>query len=297
MIYLILPLLFIVSEQDTTEVDSILTNTVICIQEDDLKWTPIPELLSQQIGIVWYHGQLHFRGGRAGEVVYLVDGVDVTDLVSGIPYITCNNEAISKMWVALDGFDIEYGNAMSGVVNIITKEGGDYYSGDLIYSNGIEYGEHRLNLNLGGPLRIIKNMNIFLSGSMYQTDDYSPSILAKSNNKLRDLNGMAKLVWNPNPFLKLTLKGDILSENYHIYDHSRSRAGWSEDFPLYKSRYSSILLSVSQNLSTNVSYILKAGILNSSLNASSQNGKHYNNWKAIGVRLPWVSLARDSGWY
>ncbi|MCK4352549.1 hypothetical protein KAW65_03985 [candidate division WOR-3 bacterium] len=296
---LILLILFAGNTIDTTKTDSTfkLTSTTLSIQEEELEWIPISEILAQQIGIVKSNRELHFRGGCAGEEVFLVDGIEITDPVYRFPYISFNKDAISKMWVALDGFSAEYGNAMSGVVNILTKEGSENYDGNIKYFTNTDIGEHQFNFNIGGPIPLLENMTFFASGGIDTTKNYLPSILPKSNNGFSQKNGMLKLTWRPRDFLKIGFKGELLNQRYKIYDHLRSRGAWVKDWPLYNSEYSGINLSLTHDINPNTSYTIKLGKMNSHFKASSQGGKSYNEWKAIGTRLSWVAVARDSGWY
>ncbi|HAP34701.1 MAG TPA: hypothetical protein DCQ28_01710, partial [Bacteroidetes bacterium] len=78
---------------------------------------------------------LHARGGRGGEVAYLIDGLPVRDPLSGSFNGQIDKYAIEELQVLTGGFNAEYGQALSGVVNIVTKEGGDKYSGRIEYSS------------------------------------------------------------------------------------------------------------------------------------------------------------------
>ncbi|MCK4306748.1 hypothetical protein KAW50_00820 [candidate division WOR-3 bacterium] len=303
---LILFILLTVNSGDTTDIDSvfadttadsILANTTIFIDKKDLEWMPISEILAQQIGIVKTGTGLHFRGGDIGEEVFFVDGIEVTDPVYRVPYIAFNRDAISEMSITLDGFDAEYGNSSSGTVNILTKEGTEHYDGEIRYFTNTDIGEHRCNLNVGGPFPLLKNITFFASGNMDTTDNHSPSILPKPNNALCQGNGMAKINWKPISSLKIGLKGELLHQKYKIYDHRRSRGAWFEDWPLCKFDYSAINLFLTHNITRNTSYTVNFGKTSSHFKASSQGGKSYNEWKTIGTRLPWVNVAEDSLWY
>lgn len=83
-------------------------------------------------------GKLHVRGGRFGEITYMVDGVYVSDPFVD-PFSTkfsgtaTSPDAIEELQVLSGTFNAEYGNSMSGVVNIVTKEGGSAYHGKIQY--------------------------------------------------------------------------------------------------------------------------------------------------------------------
>jgi hypothetical protein len=64
------------------------------------------------------------------EVAYLVDGVTVTDPYNGGISLQVENSSVREMEVISGTFNAEYGQAMSGIVNVITKEGGSKYTGE-----------------------------------------------------------------------------------------------------------------------------------------------------------------------
>jgi outer membrane receptor protein involved in Fe transport len=67
----------------------------------------------------------HIRGGRETEVLYLVDDLPIQEALAGGQGSDLPNGSIVEMTVQTGGFNAEYGNAMSGIVNIVTKSGGD----------------------------------------------------------------------------------------------------------------------------------------------------------------------------
>jgi len=80
-------------------------------------------------------GELHARGGRSGEVVYMIDGVPMRDPLSGTMGSQLDKYAIQELQVLTGGFSAEYGQALSGVVNIVTKEGGASYNGRVEFES------------------------------------------------------------------------------------------------------------------------------------------------------------------
>ncbi|MBN2366485.1 MAG: TonB-dependent receptor, partial [Calditrichaeota bacterium] len=65
------------------------------------------------------------------EVAYMINGIPVNDVYSGDIAVEIENNAIQELNVISGTFNAEYGQAMSGVVNIVTKEGGQKYSGNV----------------------------------------------------------------------------------------------------------------------------------------------------------------------
>ncbi len=68
------------------------------------------------------------RGGRASEVMYLVDGLPIQDVISGGTSTVVPNSSVVGVSIYTGGFEPEYGNALSGVVNIITKTGSNEHN-------------------------------------------------------------------------------------------------------------------------------------------------------------------------
>lgn len=70
------------------------------------------------------------RGGGADQTKFMVDGLTIVDNRTNIPLFTPNLSTIKEVVTLKGGFNAEYGNVRSGVVNIITQEGSpDKYHG------------------------------------------------------------------------------------------------------------------------------------------------------------------------
>ena len=87
--------------------------------------TSVTQAITLQAGVRSYGGFLQVRGGRPGEVAFVVDGAEVRDPYSGYQDIQLPLDAIQETSVSKGGFGAEYGSAASGVVSIVTKEAGD----------------------------------------------------------------------------------------------------------------------------------------------------------------------------
>lgn len=115
-----------------------LTSSEARVTAETIERLPVQELgqiLSIQAGVT-ERGGYHFRGGRSSEVVVMVDGVPVTDSYDGSVALQLENEGIEELQVISGTFNAEYGNAMSGVINVVTKEGrNDRIAGNVeVYS-------------------------------------------------------------------------------------------------------------------------------------------------------------------
>jgi outer membrane receptor protein involved in Fe transport len=86
----------------------------------------VDEAIAAQAGMVTDEaGDLHLRGGRAGEIAYMIDGVLVQDpfYKSGASSVHIDKYLIQELQMYTGAFGAEYGQAMSGIINVVTKEG------------------------------------------------------------------------------------------------------------------------------------------------------------------------------
>jgi outer membrane receptor for ferrienterochelin and colicin len=116
----------VVAERPLVQKD--LTASTAIVNADQIKALPVTEftqILSLQAGYM----DGHLRGGRAGEISYWIDGVPVTDVYDKSLVIEVNKNLIQELQVISGAYNAEYGQAMSGIVNIATKEGGDKFGG------------------------------------------------------------------------------------------------------------------------------------------------------------------------
>lgn len=82
-------------------------------------------------------GALHVRGGRSNEVGYYIGGVSVSNpFFTNSLAVNVSNKALEEMKLVSGAFNAEYGNAMSGIVNVKIKDGGKNYDGSLSYYTG-----------------------------------------------------------------------------------------------------------------------------------------------------------------
>lgn len=128
----------IIAQREKIEMDR--TNTASYISSQQIEALPaleIGDLLQLQAGIVrGASGSLHMRGGRGGEIAYLIDGVPVTDQYRGGSAVGLENNWVKELQVISGTFNAEYGQAQSGVVNIVSKEGSTKFGGKIQVSGG-----------------------------------------------------------------------------------------------------------------------------------------------------------------
>ncbi len=110
-----------------------VTSSVSVVTRDEIRTMPvagITDVVNQQAGAV-DRGGLHMRGGRGGEVAYVVDGVSQTNPNGNASDQSLPLSAVAETSVISGGFGAEYGNAQSGIINVVTREGGRSYTGSI----------------------------------------------------------------------------------------------------------------------------------------------------------------------
>jgi outer membrane receptor protein involved in Fe transport len=168
-----------------------VTSSQSLVSSDQIEALPVVEfddVLQLQPGVTRdADGAFHIRGGRTSEIAYWVNGVSVTDGYDNSRGIEIDNSSIQELQVISGTFNAEYGNAMSGIVNTVTKEGGMDYHGNIklwggdYASNFTTYfpnidnfnpvENYNLQTSLGGPFPFTNNLLTFFVNARYVYDD------------------------------------------------------------------------------------------------------------------------------
>lgn len=219
------------------------------VSAEQLTNLPVDELeeaIQLKAGVIAQGGQLHFRGGRSGEVQYQVDGVPVRDPLNGST-ASLATLAVEDADVILGGLDAQYGNAQSGVVNYKTKEGGEQFEGEIRYTTD-DYGApdntfdnlDRVFVGIGGPAPV-QNLTYYLSAEGTWQDNYPRTPERRTRNRIlnfisvgdrksNSLKFQGKLAYRPTPNIKMTLEGIGNNTNRDDYYHMWSRVGFVQTF-------------------------------------------------------------------
>ncbi len=140
----------------------------------------VQSIVSLQAGVVLADNEIHIRGGRTHENAYLVDGVSVQDPLAGTGFgLQLSPASIQEVEVITGGYNAEYGQATSGIVNITTREGSDKYSGAISYkldhlgfnnNQRSNWNTDIFDLNLSGPEPItsylLPSLGVEIPGTM-----------------------------------------------------------------------------------------------------------------------------------
>lgn len=162
-----------------------LTNPTVAITSETIQELPVDQIsdvIRLQAGVtVGDDGAIHIRGGYGNEVAYTVNGVSLNDPYANTRSVGLATNAVQEVSVSSGTFTAEYGNALSGVVNYVTREGGekynfslrgyagDYFSGHTDLFNNIDdidpLNRGRGEFTFGGPVPFTnKKVKIFASG-------------------------------------------------------------------------------------------------------------------------------------
>lgn len=279
-----------VAERPMIVVSETSTGRAVTSDEmDRLPVTTINQVITLQAGVVQSDLGTHVRGGRADEITYFVDGIITKVPNTGWQSARINPNAVEEVTVVSGGFDAEYGDALSGVINIVTKEGGPKHSGTFRYLtdemfSGVEklnYGYNLYDFSLGGPLPLSKRLRYFLSGELMLTDAFEEAYYKVPSPRM-DYRGQARFSYLfPNAKGKITLSGFNSREQYVAW-----RSGSLKYFDhIWMSRTKNWILSGTFN------YMLTAKTLTSLKVGATHFDRAYGNrdyeWEA----------AHDRKWY
>ncbi|MDP6167874.1 MAG: carboxypeptidase-like regulatory domain-containing protein, partial [Candidatus Marinimicrobia bacterium] len=130
----------VVVQAERAMIQTDVTYSQANISSEEVDLLPVEEfqdVIALQAGVVVTGGDIHVRGGRGGEISYMVDGITVTDPYNAGVAIEIENNAIQELQFISGTFNAEYGQAMSGIVNIVTKDGDyNHFSGNLSLNGG-----------------------------------------------------------------------------------------------------------------------------------------------------------------
>ncbi|MDI6809577.1 MAG: TonB-dependent receptor [Candidatus Eisenbacteria bacterium] len=173
----------------------------------------VVDLIGRQPGVSKVDEEIHIRGGRVDEVAYYLEGVRVRDLIGGTSGAeNVGSRSVAEMNVITGGFNAEYGEALSGIVEVKTKEGGKDYHGLVLYTTDHPglfdyFNSDQINVQIGGPEPILKRvispfglevpgqLTFFLDASTSLSDTYLPGIRSLPGNKKLRPNYVDETPW------------------------------------------------------------------------------------------------------
>lgn len=158
-------------------------------------------------------------GSTIGENSYVIDGMDVTDPVMATATAALNFDAVAEIQLQTGGFEAEFGRATGGIINLVTKSGGNLFSGTLDarfrsasfqesgdhFDAGELQSEHWVaGATLGGP--IVRDRLWFFVATERLEDRFTP-VASPTTSDEEMQNHFAKITWQIGPAWRLSVKG------------------------------------------------------------------------------------------
>jgi hypothetical protein len=127
----------VIAERDVIKMD--MSASLVSLEAADVTEVPnatsIQEVISLQVGVdvdPTVRGQLTVRGSGRGENAFMVDGLMMVDNRNNRPMMMVNLSSVKEINIIKGGFNAEYGNVRSGLINVVTKEGSrNQYNGSF----------------------------------------------------------------------------------------------------------------------------------------------------------------------
>ncbi|MEO0259071.1 MAG: TonB-dependent receptor [candidate division WOR-3 bacterium] len=275
----------IVVEATRIELQKDAPQTVRAFSGEDVQNLPVRDagdIIAMAAGVAIGAGGIHIRGGRENEVAYYVDGISVKNPLYGNLGANINRNAIKEMVVLAGAFSAEYGNAMSGVVNVITAEGGPKFKSIANYrtSNTLVrpiLSTNPLNLRLtkydgykhdefefsaGGPLT--KFLRYYLSfynlnrGSFYIVPEPPAGYTSSYGFDYRkEMSLQSKITILPTRNLKINISGFWNNEEWKPYAHRYLLI--SESYGRRERIGRQLVINVNHLVNEKVMYTISAG--------------------------------------
>lgn len=228
-------------QRDVTASVSTVTNEEILFLPNIQSVQDVTRILPGVVG-------LNVRGGRARETLYMVDGVPIANPRSGgYSGLEVPPDAIAELTMITGGFNAEYGQAQSGIVNIVTKDGSPKYSGGVLWRTdrmgllGDDQNSDYAVLTFTGPepvtrhllpslgIRIPGALHFFASADLDLTDTYVPNGETRSTFPVLGVrfsgrqdnrySTNAKLTYRPTPNYKVSVSYRESAHQSDPYDH------------------------------------------------------------------------------
>lgn len=275
-----------------------MTSSISILEREEISMLPIEsafDMLSFQAGAATDRRGVHFRGGRDTEVSYTVNGAPIVDPIFSKVSANYDESAIQELVIQSGGFTPEYGNAQSGIVNVVTREGGSEFQGEFektLYlpmealwedaGNADRYdtGYGNTKLTLSGPAPWTDRVRYFVSGEKSEWDDWDPHVRVLPHQE-RDLDQLTwKLTTGPLQGVKLYLEGMSYDTGFYRWNAQRQKV--PETFLRYDRNTRIAVLGVSHMISRDSYYDLSL----------SRFGTHYH----AAQPGKWWDLSKSQEW-
>jgi len=221
------------------------------VSSEEMQVQPVDNIINiakNQAGVVGNN----FRGGRAGEVLVVIDGIPVRDPAAGYTgdmggfSLGIPKEAVKEMEVSLGGFSAEYGNVQSGVLNLAMNEGSKEYHASF-HTTTTDFGsltqklmkkddwwfdakyqqklENNYRFNLSGPVPLLSNLTFSVSGDIFdKTQGYF------LNQKEHRQSYQGKVSLKISDKAKFSIGGNYTKKEWDSFYFQAGKYGPGDDF-------------------------------------------------------------------
>lgn len=206
------------AERKQIQVDQ--TYSASYIDAERIRALPVKEIsqiVQLQAGVV----DGHFRGGRSGEVAYLVDGIPMNDVYDGSAGTSVDVASVQELQVISGTFNAEFGQAMSGVVNTVTRDGGGDYHGRAAAYCGEYISGHTdifMNIDRVDPFNLMEGQ-LSLSGPVPLVSQLSFYGNLRASRNLGWLEGIRRYNTDEPHFIVTAIEPWMLDEEGNLPPH------------------------------------------------------------------------------
>ncbi len=114
----------VVAQQPVVQKDVASSRVNLSMEEmENLPVSSVQSVIGLQAGVVSGASGPIIRGGGADQTAFVVNGMTLRDERDNTPYTGISFTSVKEIQVQTGGFNAEFGNIRSGLVNVVTKEG------------------------------------------------------------------------------------------------------------------------------------------------------------------------------
>ena len=206
-----------------------MVGTTYLVRKTELPYLPVDytiELVAFQAAVARTDTALHVRGGRATEVQYMIDNVSIIDPQTGDPAITLSKGVVDEVIFLPGGFDVEYGRAMSGIINMITAHPADrlkmkaYGKTEKIMPEYYDFGYENVQSSIHLP--VSRKFKGYLSFDAMRTEDWDPRLYVLPHKERQDYSAYGKWLYAPSGKLKFGVSGAISRAQFDRYSNFKT---------------------------------------------------------------------------
>jgi outer membrane receptor protein involved in Fe transport len=225
----------VTSERPAVKKD--MVGTTYIVRKSELAYLPVDytiNLVTFQPSVAHMDTAIHVRGGRATEVLYLIDNVSIIDPQTGDLAINLSKGIVDEVVFLPGGFDVEYGRAMSGVINMVTSYPSDklqttmYGKTEKVMPFYYDFGYENVQTSIHTP--ISRRLKGVISLDIMHTNDWDPKLTILPHKQRDDYSLYGKWIYAPSGKLTFSVSGAQSRTQFDRYntkwmfnlDHYRS---------------------------------------------------------------------------